>query len=346
MGIVHQGTSRHGSKVVIKEPIFNGDQDQIKLQKLKVEAQILKELNHPCIVKYLDEKDETRNFFLVIEFVYGNTLKGKYFRKPCDEATTKLIAEHVLDSLTVIHQHNIIHRDINPKNILTQPGGEVKLIDFGGAKHGYNQIDPSSGTVLGTPGYMAPEQLAGFATPQSDIYGLGMTMFFLLTGDDPQFHMRDRLDVPDPKQANPRVSERMRDVVMKATQPEPPRRQRSADEMLNELRGVTKPSYSPHLVMVGRNFLIRGSMTIGRSQNSTVFLDDREMYISRTHARIYEDSGSFWVEDMGSLNGTFIRQSSGSWKRIQKQRLQDGDMIALCYQPAKGAWVTGTFAMN
>lgn len=341
MGIIHLSRSRNGQVVIVKEPLKKSNRDDaIRQEKLKVEAQVLANLDHKNIVKYIDEYDSGKTFLLVIEFVPGEQLKklvnpARGVKKPLSEDETVFLSITLLDAVKYLHERNIIHRDIKPQNIMKNM--DIKLIDFGSAKEGYTQLLPHGHTRIYTPGWSAPEQLSGFVTPASDIYAIGNTMFFLLTGDEPSYHQ-----TTDPRDINPRVSKDISDIVKKALNKDTSKRYQLADDMIRAIEGKSHGSRAPSIEVLGKRYLIKKPIVIGRRHPSDIIIPDLKRFISKRHARIYGDSGRFWIEDMGSSNGTYV-QKKGTFKRINKYELKNNDVIALCYKPNLGAHTTFTF---
>jgi serine/threonine protein kinase len=183
--------------VVIKQLFLGGDFEWQDLKLFEREAETLKKLSHPAIPRYLDyleiNEPESKGFALVQTYVKGKTLEdhlrsGRSF----SESEVKELAKLLLKILIYL-QHTkvppVIHRDIKPSNILLHSRsdhtvGQVYLVDFGSVQ---NQAAKLGGTitVVGTYGYMAPEQFGGRSVPASDLYGLGATLIYLVTGLHP-----------------------------------------------------------------------------------------------------------------------------------------------------------------
>jgi eukaryotic-like serine/threonine-protein kinase len=156
------------------------------------EVRVLKQLNHPTIPQYLDsfeiDTDDDRLFCIVQALAPGKNL-AQWMQagwRP-DEETVKVIAQQLLEICIYLQTFTppIIHRDIKPQNILRDEQGQIYLVDFGAVQDTYRQTVTGGSTVIGTFGYMAPEQFRGQATLATDLYGLGTTLIFLLTGQDP-----------------------------------------------------------------------------------------------------------------------------------------------------------------
>ncbi|MEG4917217.1 MULTISPECIES: serine/threonine-protein kinase [unclassified Microcoleus] len=182
--------------VVIKQLFLGSDFEWQDLKLFEREAETLKALDHPAIPRYLDyleiDEPDSKGFALVQTYVEGKTWEehlrsGRTF----SESEVKELAKSLLEILIYLHEQKppVIHRDIKPSNILlhSRSGhsvGKVYLVDFGSVQ---NQAAKLGGTitVVGTYGYMAPEQFGGRSVPASDLYGLGATLIYLVTGLHP-----------------------------------------------------------------------------------------------------------------------------------------------------------------
>src|SRR3989449_10945059 len=162
------------------------DEEEFR-QRFFREAQAAGALSHPGIVTIYDvgEGKGTKTTFIVMEYVEGKTLgelaQGE--RLPLETALD--LAKQLAEALDYAHSRNIVHRDIKPANIIVTPEGRAKITDFGVAMLQAVQLT-QTGQVLGTPAYMSPEQLTGGTIDgRSDIFSLGVILYWLLTGDRP-----------------------------------------------------------------------------------------------------------------------------------------------------------------
>jgi len=177
----------NGEFVIVRESILSRDTDtgMRAWSTLENEATILGQLDHPGIAKVLDHFVENEKSYLLLEYVMGSDLRKKTnLNSRLPEKTVLEIAERLCDILEYLHDGNppVIHRDISPDNLVITPNNEIRLIDFAASKQ---FVETATGTMIGKRSYMAPEQLRGRAGTRSDIYSLGATMYFLLTGEDP-----------------------------------------------------------------------------------------------------------------------------------------------------------------
>ncbi len=196
-------------------------------QMFQREASLLMRLEHAQIAKVFDHFQEQGRDYLLLEYIPGVTLR-EYIRRhgPQSEANVTDWTKQLADILDYLHGQDppIIHRDITPDNLIITPDGRIVLIDFGAA----NQfLGAATGTIIGKQFYIAPEQFRGKAEPASDIYSLGGTVFYLLTGRDPEALMRS-----NPKSVNDKLSERIDNIVARCTEPDLSKRIRSTKDLL------------------------------------------------------------------------------------------------------------------
>ena len=214
-------------RVAVKALSLRQMKDWKVLELLEREAKVLQNLDHPAIPKYLDyiraDDRENRHFYLVQELVEGDSLADKMAKRwRPKEAQVKAIAFQILEILQYLHglRPPVIHRDIKPENILMQPDGKVFLIDFGAVQDVYRNTFTREGSFVGTLGYMPPEQFRGKALPATDLYALGATLLFLLTGKSPEefpYHNL-RIDFGDRVKVSPAFSECLRTLLEPAVE--------------------------------------------------------------------------------------------------------------------------------
>jgi hypothetical protein len=209
--------SKTARTVVLKEFVLPaGAKAEIHcraLEHVQKEAALLQRLDHPQIVKFLDFFIEDQRAYLVIEHIEGSNLR-RYVQEngPLTEAMATRLAMEMCDILGYLHTlpTAVIHRDFTPDNLMFANFATVKLLDFNVAQ----QLESAnSRTVVGKHAYLPPEQFRGRATIQSDIYALGATMFFLLTGNDPE-----PISTSHPRLTVPHLSSELDRIVAQATE--------------------------------------------------------------------------------------------------------------------------------
>ncbi len=229
--------------VVLKEtilPVFVESLVRQKaLQGFEQEAKLLRGLSNPGIVQLVDYFIEDHRAYLVLEHVTGGNLRQLLLSEgPFNEERLRDLLAQMCEILSYLHSQGVVHRDFTPDNLLLDTDGKIKLIDFNVAQ----QIQGGSqGSIVGKPAYMPPEQFRGKATSQSDIYALGATIFFLLTGLDPE----PLLQSSTSSKAST-VSETMDKIVRQATALQLNKRYQSAQEILADIGTVAcTPSQDP-----------------------------------------------------------------------------------------------------
>jgi serine/threonine protein kinase/beta-lactam-binding protein with PASTA domain len=210
------------------------------LQRFHHEAQAAANLRHPNIVDVYDVGQDGDVHYIVMEYVPGSDLKALLMRNgslPIEQAVS--IAEAVASGLEAAHRVGMIHRDIKPQNIIVGDAGQVKMTDFGIAKSKLSTALTETGVTFGTADYISPEQARGqAASPQSDIYSLGITLYEMLTGRLP-FTGDSSIAVamqhvgaepPPPRMYNPRIPVQLEALVLRAISKDPADRPASARE--------------------------------------------------------------------------------------------------------------------
>ena len=365
MAIAYLAQDNRNQNVIIKSQLIKGDGvDDLRKDKLEVEAKVLRDLLNPGnknIVKYLDESRTNNIFHLIIEKLSDETLKDKIKNHRIDEQTVIVYLQSLLNALKYLHARNIIHRDIKPQNILFDIYGETVLIDFGGAKEGCN-VMPGNETQLFTPGWSCRHQTTGGLTTSCDLYALGCVLFYMLTGEEPKLHMNQNgLLTKKPNQINPQISQRISELPNLMVDPDH-KIISTVSDVENYLKQGNISSYGkPHIIMNGIKYEIHDELDIGRqhlSCNNVCFqigynappkvsiTESGDQYLSRHHARIWKDKNGYcWIQDLKSRNGTAIYRS-GMYRLLfpgQKEMLMDKSLIALVYTPQKGPYMTITF---
>jgi serine/threonine-protein kinase len=216
------------------------------IRRFRREAQSATSLAHPSIVSIYDVGEEGDLYFIVMEYVEGQTLK-QYIQQnsPIQVEETIDIMKQLTSAISHAHQNHIIHRDIKPQNILVDRFGNVKITDFGIAMALSATSITQTNSVLGSVHYLSPEQArGGMANRKSDIYSLGIVMFELLTGRLPFSgesavsialkHLQS--ETPSVRRWNPNVPQSVENIVLKATAKDSFHRYNSVDEMEDDLR--------------------------------------------------------------------------------------------------------------
>ncbi|CAM3415104.1 serine/threonine protein kinase PrkC [Aeromicrobium ponti] len=237
--------------VAVKVLRLDFAEDEEFIRRFHREAQSATSLAHPNIVNIYDVGEEDSIYYIVMEYVDGQTLK-QYIQQNSpvriDEALE--IMKQLTSAISHAHQNHIIHRDIKPHNILVDRHGNVKITDFGIAMALSATSITQTNSVLGSVHYLSPEQArGGMANRKSDIYSLGIVMFELLTGRLPFSgesavsialkHLQS--ETPSLKRWNPSIPQSVENIVLKATAKDPFHRYDTVDEMEEDIRTALDP---------------------------------------------------------------------------------------------------------
>ncbi|MEB3336581.1 MAG: protein kinase [Leptolyngbyaceae bacterium] len=230
------GSFQRFSLIALKE--MNADMAQVaKARELfEREARVLKTLHHPSIPQFFDFFIESGKKYLAMELIHGQNLEQRIDQMgPVAHQQAIAWMLQTCEVLTYIHAQNppIIHRDIKPANLIVRHrDNRIVVLDFGAVK----EIGTPLGTCLGTDGYTAPEQSRGQPLPQSDLYAIGPTLIFLLTGQQPQkFYGKRGQSYRFNLEGIPTICAQLREVIDRVTEPQPQHRYATAQELMQAL---------------------------------------------------------------------------------------------------------------
>ena len=236
--------------VAIKIPLRHRSNSTDRVDEFLHEAQSVARLKHPGIVTVWDanQTDDGR-VFIVYEFIEGDSLQTRLQSRDFDSVDAVRWITDVAEALQHAHAQGIVHRDIKPANILLNTEGRACVADFGLATIDEGFFKDDAGSIVGTIAYMSPEQASGrshWATPQTDIYALGVTLYQLLTGKLPfasksvneALDQIKHRDPAPPRTVNTSISPELEEICLKAMAKSPVDRYRTAGDMANELRTV------------------------------------------------------------------------------------------------------------
>ncbi|NJK64303.1 MAG: protein kinase [Synechococcaceae cyanobacterium SM2_3_1] len=262
--------------IAVKAIEFGLLQDWKILQLFEREAEVLSKLDHPAIPRYLnffhEETDQGSIFYLLQELAPGKSLQScvdEGWRT--SETELKDIATQLLQILSYLHSQDppVIHRDIKPHNIIRDDKGQIRLVDFGSVRQRYYTTMARGSTVVGTFGYMAPEQFRGYAEAKTDLYGVGATLLYLMLRRSPSEmpHEGLRIDLRSCLQ----ISENWVNWLQKMLEPDLEDRFTSAKAALESLHQqavvTTKPKVNFYLQplvasSIALIFVVLGSNTL------------------------------------------------------------------------------------
>ena len=223
--------------------------DEEFIERFRQEARSAASLSHPNIISVYDQgRSEDGAYYMAMEYVPRGTLKDRIQQEGALAPDVAVgVALQIADALSAAHEKGVIHRDIKPQNVLITDTGDVKVTDFGIARAASAATMTRTGNVLGTAGYMSPEQTRGEPVgPRSDLYSLGVVLYEMLTGNLPyeadnaialaMKHVSE--PPPSPREANLEVSEALDALTMKLLAKNPEDRYASATALANDLEKV------------------------------------------------------------------------------------------------------------
>lgn len=233
---IYAAKDNQGTWIIVKEAVIpSNSSETLKTKALELfnrEALLLSRLDHPHIAKVLDHFVENEHHYEVIEYIDGLDMR-RFVKERGPQPLDFVLnwAQQICEILIYLHSQAppVIHRDLTPDNLVLKVDGQLVLIDFGAANA---FVGTATGTMVGKQSYMPPEQIRGKASPQSDIYALGCTCYYLLTGKDPCPLEVSSVD------AECGLSQELNPFLAGCTEPELSRRFASADTVLAQVRAL------------------------------------------------------------------------------------------------------------
>src|ERR1700722_1994136 len=227
---------RVGQPVAVKRFDVRGAASWKDVDLAEREARVLQSLSHPRLPRYIDHFEENGALYLAMEKIEGSSLASLRKRgQTLSEKEVMRLLHDAADVLAYLHGRSppVIHRDLKPGNVLRRPDGSFAFVDFGAVR---DKLRPEGGsTVVGTFGYMAPEQFQGRALPGSDVYAVGATALAMLTGKEPEELPHKGLAIDVRAALRGVASESMVGVLEKMLDPDPDRRAASIGPLLGRV---------------------------------------------------------------------------------------------------------------
>lgn len=376
MSLLYLGKSSRGENVLVKTArVENDGGDYIRSNLLKLEAEILRQVNHENVVRYLDEAQLDDAHYLFTEFILGRRMLEAYKGKTASLEEFRLLSSKLLEVVGYLHSCGIVHRDINPKNIILDENRKLVLIDFGAAQKVGSEW--TKNIKVGTRGWSAPEQFdkMPIAGPRSDIYAVGSVLFYLWTGEEPSKYLRKDGTLNQPLNVHSSIPRAVFSIIQKAMLPELARRYLNTNEVREDLDRIvsvrlrfgdeTWPEKVAGVQLVFKDRVIRieNPAQIGRRHRCgfacevrgfksppDIMVDDEAKYVSKHHAQLLIDkNGKTAIVDLGSSNGTAIRKAGGSFVVLNTnapENIGDGDEIALAYSLKRGPHMSFTVRLG
>ncbi len=261
MGVVFRARdTRLGREVALKTLPPESVSDPVRLQRFEAEARAASALNHPNVLAVFDVGREGDVPFLVTELLQGETLREKLAKGPLPPRKVIELAMHAAQGLAAVHEKGIVHRDLKPDNLFCTRDGQLKILDFGVARTTEGATPPTgtlpltqSGAVMGTAGYMSPEQVRGrVADARSDLFALGAIVYECLSG-----HMAFPGETPvergyailnaDPKPLVGVAAPSLERVMRRCLEKDPAERFQHARDLVFALEAISDSGVAPAL---------------------------------------------------------------------------------------------------
>jgi len=248
MASIFKGTDLiSGQTVAIKVPYMQFESDVIFYGRFQREEEVLRRLNHPNVIRVVTPRKKSR-MYIAMEFIDGTSLR-EIIRgeQPMNPERALALARQICEALIYMHSEGVVHRDLKPENILVTGDGIVKIMDFGIAldEHARRLTWSGLSSTIGTPDYMAPEQVSGRrGDVRTDIYSLGVILYEMLSANLPyagsnvynMMRAKTSEDPQPPSRFRPDLDPRLEEIVLHAIERNPKNRYESAARMLADLR--------------------------------------------------------------------------------------------------------------
>jgi len=286
--------------------------DDDRRLRFRREAQSAARLTHPNIVVIHDFGEDSGRFFMAMELLDGHDLKSAIARNAFPDLRSKLeVMEQICDAVGHAHAMGIVHRDLKPANIFLLPSGQVKILDFGLARVGHSDMT-NTGTILGSPNYMAPEQIRGTRIDaRADIFAIGTVFYEILTGRK-AFHSEQLHAIfykvmhqePEPlRSVVPSMPAALADMVKKALAKEPAVRFQNLGDMRAVIRAVQ--DRGPAAANAGLTEVMR------EYQSATIVVKAGDSVVSTPRAKTTVPTSMDAATSLAPARVTFANESGG-----------------------------------
>lgn len=329
MGCVYEALDSYGTKIALKMMSAKAASHPDYREMFDYEVQSLRKLSNPSIVKIVGEpfSDANGNLFLPMEFVEGKTLSQIIKSEgPFNENDAISIFTKLLDVFSYIHGKSCIHRDVKPSNIMIRPDGSVCVIDFGIAKDSKTSTGKTIGRVVGTDGYMSPEQANGYnIDTRTDIYSLGCLLHYMLTGTHAIAKQSNDYDTicailennfPLVSDKGITISDRTQKAILTAVNKNMTIRFQTTEEFKRALTDTQKSKSSTNtyvIISVGRSNV----MNTGSSHKCDIIMQSE--YVSGHHLDIEWEPQN----DSGTLHKVTIKDHSTNGTGVNGRKIKN-----------------------
>jgi serine/threonine protein kinase/predicted Zn-dependent protease len=277
MGRVYKALDKEvNEKIALKLIKPEIARDKKTIERFRNELKFARKIRHKYVCQMYDLSIEEGGYYITMEYVRGDDLKGLIRRMGRFSAAQAInITRQVCEGLVEAHKLGVVHRDLKPQNIMIDQNGNARIMDFGIARSLKGKGLTGAGVMIGTPEYMSPEQVEGKEVDQrSDIYSLGVILYKMMTGQTPfqgdtpfTIGVKHKSEIPqNPKKLNDQISDDLSQVILRCLEKEKKKRYQSAGELRNDLQNIEKglptaekiaPSKRP---LTSREFTVKFSL--------------------------------------------------------------------------------------
>jgi Tol biopolymer transport system component/predicted Ser/Thr protein kinase len=260
------------SKVALKLIRPEVAADKKTIERFRNELKVARDISHKHICRMYDLGREADNYFITMEYVSGEDLRGLIRRtKRLDIGTAISIAKQVCEGLAEAHRVGVVHRDLKPSNIMIDREGDAKIMDFGIARSLRTKGITGPGAVIGTPEYMSPEQVDGKEADQrADLYSLSIILYEMVTGTVPfegetafAVGLKQKSQPPEnPKKLNPQIPDDLSRLILRGLEKDKEKRYQSAIEVLSELTRIEQGLPTTEKIVPKRKPLTSREITV------------------------------------------------------------------------------------
>jgi len=251
MGRVYKAMDTEiNEKVALKLITPEIAKDKKTIERFRNELKFARKIRHKNVCQMYDLSKEEESYYITMEYVRGDDLKGMIRRMGGFSAGQAItIAKQVCNGLAEAHKLGVIHRDLKPQNIMIDQDGNARIMDFGIARSLKGRGITGAGVMIGTPEYMSPEQVEGKETDQrSDIYSLGVILFEMVTGQTPfqgntpfTIGVKHKSEIPqNPQELNNQISVELSHIILRCLEKDKEKRFQSAGELRQNLQNIEK----------------------------------------------------------------------------------------------------------
>ncbi len=282
MGKVYKAVDKKiDEKVALKVLKTEVASDESTMIRFRNELKLTRKISHRHICRLYDISEDDGIQYISMEYVSGEDLKSLVRRiGKFTVGKAVFIARQTAEGLNEAHRMGIIHRDLKPQNVMIDREGNAKIMDFGIARSVRGKGFTEEGAIIGTPEYMAPEQVEGKKSDhRSDIYSLGIIMFEMLTGKVPfegdtplSVAVKQKTEHPDdPRKLNVQIPEGISRIILKCLQKDPAKRYQSSDQLLTDLKAAEKKIPETDRIRVESRTPLTREVTVKLRLNRVIF---------------------------------------------------------------------------